>query len=340
MRTFRPAGVGKSADDTNYRPFIELECLLCKRLFAHESMISPIAMADVGARGDPDPFWSVFDKNSKTYCFEPEVAEAARLERQFEGSSVTIFPIGLAAAPGEKTLYVTRDLGASSVLRPNKDFVGRLPDPSSMDIIDQQTIKVDTLDNCLHQANVPYLDIIKMDTQGSELDILSGAERFLKEGVLAVIAETWFMELYQHQALFSEMDVFLRNRGFVLFDIDIRRWRKRNLPATFDKMRIGQTIYADVVYLKDPIGFPDKFAINGPIRDNLLKLAAIAERLSVPDYALEIVEFAGKAGLISSAEEEEFSTLLRANSIIRYNDRRLVPPFFSSTRPFIRNADE
>lgn len=330
----------KAPLECNYRPFIELECKLCHNLFDMYE-ISPMAIADVGARGDTDPFWSVFAANSTALFFEPEQQESERLKNRVKLSTNSrdvreiFFPVALGRESGTQKLYVTQDPSNSSLYAPNMDFFNRLPDQSTMKVVATQTVQTETLDACLAQADHQALDVLKMDTQGSELDILRGAEQTIAEGLLAVVAEVAFVELYQGEPLFADVDIFMRQRGFTCIDLDIRRWRRRSLPACYDGMRVGQTIYADVVYLKDPIGAPAKFAPQSVWRDKLLKLIALAERFSVPDYAMEIAEFARREGIIGTVEEAAIVALLHDNRITRYNDRRLLAPHFSSPRPFI-----
>jgi Methyltransferase FkbM domain len=59
-------------------------------------------------------------------------------------------------------------------------------------------------------------DVIKLDTQGSELDILKGAVKSL-QGTSFIDIEVEFNPIYKSQPLFSEVDMFLRAHGFVLW---------------------------------------------------------------------------------------------------------------------------
>jgi FkbM family methyltransferase len=78
-----------------------------------------------------------------------------------------------------------------------------------------------TLDQYCEQNNITGVDAIKLDTQGSELDILKAATQILKT-VSLIDIEVEFNELYEEQPLFGDVDCFLRSQGFVL-------WRVNNL---------------------------------------------------------------------------------------------------------------
>ena len=57
---------------------------------------------------------------------------------------------------------------------------------------------------------------MKLDTQGSEYDILSGGLITIKD-VIAIDIEVEFSEMYKNQKLFSNIDEILRNNGFEFF---------------------------------------------------------------------------------------------------------------------------
>jgi len=61
--------------------------------------------------------------------------------------------------------------------------------------------------------------VIKLDTQGSELDILTGAINALR-GVIALEIEVEFNPIYTGQPLFADVDTFLRRHGFVLWRLE------------------------------------------------------------------------------------------------------------------------
>src|SRR5207248_2510884 len=80
-------------------------------------------------------------------------------------------------------------------------------------------IPVARLATWAHQAGVDRVDFIKLDTQGSELDILQGAG-FLLDDCLGLQLEVMFSPLYEGQPLFADVDTYLRSRGFVLWRLD------------------------------------------------------------------------------------------------------------------------
>jgi FkbM family methyltransferase len=62
----------------------------------------------------------------------------------------------------------------------------------------------------------PYL--LKIDTQGSELDILKGCSEILNETEY-IILEMSFFEFYKGQPIIEDIILFLKEKGFTLYDI-------------------------------------------------------------------------------------------------------------------------
>jgi FkbM family methyltransferase len=69
----------------------------------------------------------------------------------------------------------------------------------------------------LYPSNT-HVDLIKIDTQGSELDILSGAGKILNNTDF-VLLEISIMRYNINAPLFSDVIIFMKNIGFNVFDI-------------------------------------------------------------------------------------------------------------------------
>jgi FkbM family methyltransferase len=70
-------------------------------------------------------------------------------------------------------------------------------------------------DTFMERNGIPAVDALWMDIQGAELMALKGFGRHLQRvGLISLEAE--FVEIYQKQPLFRDVDAFLRRNGFVL----------------------------------------------------------------------------------------------------------------------------
>jgi hypothetical protein len=89
-------------------------------------------------------------------------------------------------------------------------------------------------------------DVMKVDTQGTELDVLRGAGRLL-DSAIAVELEVEFIPQYLGQSLFSDIDIFMRQQGFTLRGLKRTYWRTKADHVHSDG---GQIIHGDALYLR------------------------------------------------------------------------------------------
>jgi FkbM family methyltransferase len=113
------------------------------------------------------------------------------------------------ATPGDIVINVHPDLVGSSLFKEDED--------SDVNGV-ERTIPGMTLDNICFQRGTegPYL--IKIDTQGSELEVLKGAKTVLKETEV-VILEVSFFEFFKGGPQIYDCMTFMKEQGFVPYDI-------------------------------------------------------------------------------------------------------------------------
>lgn len=254
----------------------------------------PIVLVDVGASGGLEPNW----KNAITYLkiigFEPDSEEFSELTKK-ESSSIKYLN---SALYNEKTLldfYLMRDQQVSSVNKPNKRFLDKFPEIERFDIVGRTKVEADTLDNLFNIHSFDKPDFIKLDTQGSELFILQGAVNILKNHIFGVEVEVEFVELYENQPLFSEVDSFIRKQGFQLFDIQGCYW-KRKIGKDFHKKK-GQLIFGNALYLRESENFNrviDNIQNNFEKKGKVLKAISICILYGYFDYAMEVLDMTAK----------------------------------------------
>lgn len=81
-------------------------------------------------------------------------------------------------------------------------------------------VHVNTLDAYCEEHGIEHIDVLKMDTQGTELDVLRGAERMLsKRAITLAYIEVVFTNHYVGNAMYHDIAAFLAERGYDLFRI-------------------------------------------------------------------------------------------------------------------------
>ena len=86
---------------------------------------------------------------------------------------------GLWSTKCKKKLYVLgKRLGSSSMYKPSKDnydlYDFKKKDFPLFDITNEMEVECTTVDDSLNKLKIKHLDFLKIDTQGSELEILKG----------------------------------------------------------------------------------------------------------------------------------------------------------------------
>lgn len=196
------------------------------------SLDRPLVVVDVGCRWGFAEKFTLDADHFRVYGFDPDKEECARLTKLYEaGGAVTLIPFGLAGSPGKRTLYVTKDPACSSLLEPNPELTEYYPSlHCARRVLDLEVVTT-TLDHWAKDAGIEVVDYIKIDTQGTELEILQGGTRVL-EHVRCLEVEVEFNPIYLGQPLFADIDTFLRSRGFVLWKLTNHvHYSKAGLPG-------------------------------------------------------------------------------------------------------------
>jgi FkbM family methyltransferase len=269
---------------------------------------SGLGVLDVGARGGAPPALTEIAPLVDLVGFEPDAEECARLNaapRTAGFRSVRHLPVALGREHGARTLHLCRSRGASSLYAPRRAFLDRFPDASRFDVVETRTVETEPLD-ALRRADASalpaYVGFVKVDTQGSELAILTGARDLLRE-VAAVEVEVEFAGLYESQPVFRDVDRFLAESGFSLFKLRRMHWVRRGgeVPA---HRASGQLVFGDALYLRDPLpGGAAPAAADARQAETLILLASLFD---CHDFALELTADPRVAALIDAPAARRF----------------------------------
>ena len=174
-------------------------------------------------------------RNQPIYCIEPNARMWSTLDRlAATHKTIRIKKIALGREKGSATLHVTANNVSSSLNEISVQEVARTPKifQASLKQEAEATVEVSTLDD--EFSDTPSVLLIKLDTQGTELDILDGGARLL-EKTRFVLTEMDNHQLYKNTCQYYEVDDFLRHRSFKLVDI-IVSYRGDEGMAEFDAL--------------------------------------------------------------------------------------------------------
>jgi FkbM family methyltransferase len=173
---------------------------------------------------------------ARVIAFEPLPGPASRFRKLFQGDSrVTLHRTAIGAAAGTATMHVSAADDSSSLL-PISEMQERLF-PGTAEVR-TEVVEVGQLCDFISCDEIMPPALLKIDVQGYELETLKGCTDLIHLFDL-VMVECSFMELYQGQAIASEVIRFLDQHGFILCNI-------HNLEYN----RQGEAIQGDFVFSK------------------------------------------------------------------------------------------
>jgi FkbM family methyltransferase len=115
----------------------------------------------------------------------------------------------------EKIIHIAHRITSSSIFDIEKDIENNYF-AEQLRYESDEEITVSRLDDEIPSETI--VNIIKIDVQGFELEVLKGAEQTLKRTCLVVL-EMQNHNLYNKAPKYYELDEYLRNNGFELYDI-------------------------------------------------------------------------------------------------------------------------
>lgn len=276
---------------------------------------------DVGARYGMHPTWNDFKSPVKYIMFEPDTVEAIRLRQSLNKDVFEIFETALGKNEGEGTFYLLKHRGLSSFLKPDlKSECFRRLKPGQAQIQEEITLKISTIDAVMAERNI-QVDFLKIDTEGTEHDVIEGASKQLSESVLGVRSSCNFQPCFIGQKLFSETHDFLLEKEFFLLNIDYRGYGYPRLglfrkpePIEAEDFRYGVLVAADAVWIRHMDWCAKHFSSDRDAHDfSILKLAVFCLLNNGPDVGIDIL----REHMISIGKQG-MSALVKHSSI--YNE--------------------
>jgi FkbM family methyltransferase len=174
----------------------------------------PPLILDIGANVGQSSLrlnWT-FPKAS-IHAFEPSPTTFQTLQTNFAKSDrVKPWNLAMGETPGALTFQENECPDMSSFLDLGAAGWGK--------IIKETKVPVTTVDQFLAEQQIPFVDVLKSDTQGFDLQVFKGAEQAMRANRIGMVyCEFTFVELYQGMPSFQSVFQHLIERNFLLVAI-------------------------------------------------------------------------------------------------------------------------
>lgn len=179
----------------------------------------PVTLVDVGASSGH--FTDTVLRHAglrRALLVEPQSKRCQELRLRFADRPVSIHECAVSDITGSAKMDIL-NFDYSSSLLPILPGVGGAGKRLDLRVRERVEVRVRTLDDLIEESAFDEpIDLLKVDTQGSELRVLKGAARSLKR-IRLIWTEVSFRTQYEDSALFPEIHEFLLAHGFRFYSI-------------------------------------------------------------------------------------------------------------------------
>lgn len=176
-----------------------------------QSGYHPKVVFDVGANtGQTVQKWNKFFPKAEYYCFEPVGSTMITLKKNTaKFKNIHYYQCALGAGRKQAEIVLCEDSSLNSFV----DIVKEIGERTEI-------VQITTLDEICHSEAINYIDVLKIDTEGFDIEVLKGATSMLKANHIKFIQVEAGMNPYNKLHVPLQQFVnFLLPYGYVLFGI-------------------------------------------------------------------------------------------------------------------------
>lgn len=301
-----------------------------KRLFPWILGETPFVAVDVGASHGLQPHWAWFAGEFDFVLIEPDPNACVALEEivsrlpHRHEAQHRVVSRGVSGTGGRRTLHVTNQPTGSSLLKPRditqEDFDCFYYDPDYFIPIRPRDIETVRLGDAVRESGWNAMHMVKLDTQGTEIEIMAGLDDAMFDGLVAVEMEVGVgTGGYENRPSLDDAIAFMRGKGFQLFDMNEARhygrlrgrWIERKHDAfSFAEADPRSFVWrlweVDAVFMRNPEALIEARDVLG-----FRRLLAALSVYRLFGEAFELTGLGQREGLISYAEACRFRADLR-----------------------------
>jgi FkbM family methyltransferase len=144
------------------------------------------------------------------FCFEPHPVNFDKLHQNMANLNIKMLNVGVGSAEGKLKLYDYADEDGSSHASLYKDVIETIHKRRSV----EHEVEVIALDDFVVKNGIDRVNLLKIDTEGHEMSVLRGFERFIKSGKVDLIHFEFNEMNIASRIFFKDFWDFLPNYDF------------------------------------------------------------------------------------------------------------------------------
>jgi FkbM family methyltransferase len=195
---------------------------------------------DVGANeGQSIKRFNLIFNNCIIHSFEPIKKCFDRIVEDYPSKQFIKNNYALSEKNVNKRFFINKYSPTSSFNRINKNYYQ--PNNEKNKTVKILKVKTVTLDSYINLNKIKKIDILKIDTQGHELNILKGAKNALKKSKINFIElEIIIRDYYENKINLFELDIIMHRNNFILFNFQDFTWDNNSQIREFDILYINK----------------------------------------------------------------------------------------------------
>ena len=154
--------------------------------------------------------YQAFEPNPVSFQALSEYADSVRTEQR----KITIHNAAVGSEIGTVEFHITQATAVAGVLKPVEGLSERVPS-GDHEIAQSIQCNLMTIDSLSEIDSDQSIDLLKIDTEGFDLEVMKGAEKSLRNGQFkAVLSEAFFVPYRDQQAYFWDLAAFMQSVGY------------------------------------------------------------------------------------------------------------------------------